>query len=31
VLMKNFLFNQKLLETRLFIHLDDGWHGLSYQ
>jgi uncharacterized repeat protein (TIGR03806 family) len=31
VLMKSFLFNGKLLETRLYIRLSDTWHGYSYQ
>jgi uncharacterized repeat protein (TIGR03806 family) len=32
VLVKNFLFNKKLLETRLFVHHMDGmWRGYSYQ
>jgi uncharacterized repeat protein (TIGR03806 family) len=30
VLMKSFLFNKKLLETRLFIRMTDAWHGYSY-
>jgi uncharacterized repeat protein (TIGR03806 family) len=32
VLLKNFLFNKKLVETRLFVHHDDQtWVGYSYQ
>jgi uncharacterized repeat protein (TIGR03806 family) len=31
VLVKSFLFNGKLLETRLFIHMSDMWHGYSYR
>ena len=31
VLVKSFLFNSKLLETRLFIRMSDAWHGYSYQ
>jgi hypothetical protein len=31
VLVKSFLFDGKFLETRLFVHMDDMWHGYSYQ
>jgi uncharacterized repeat protein (TIGR03806 family) len=31
VLVKSFLFNGKLLETRLFMRYADMWRGLSYQ
>ena len=30
VLVKSFLFNKKLLETRLFIRMSDMWRGYSY-
>jgi hypothetical protein len=31
VLVKNFLFGGKLLETRLFVHFSDMWIGYSYR
>ena len=32
VMLKNFLFDNKLVETRLFVHHDDqNWVGYSYQ
>ena len=31
VLVKNFAFDQKLLETRLFVHFPEKWVGYSYQ
>jgi uncharacterized repeat protein (TIGR03806 family) len=32
VMLKNFLFDEKLVETRLFVHHDaDTWVGYSYQ
>jgi uncharacterized repeat protein (TIGR03806 family) len=31
VLVKSFLFNKKLLETRLLVSMSDAWHGYSYQ
>ncbi|MES1164565.1 MAG: hypothetical protein ABUR63_02305 [Verrucomicrobiota bacterium] len=31
VLMKNFLFGGKLIETRLFVRFDDMWIGYSYR
>jgi hypothetical protein len=31
VLVKNFLMNDKLVETRLFVHFEDSWAGYSYR
>jgi hypothetical protein len=31
VLVKSFLFRNKFLETRLFVHFADQWKGYSYQ
>jgi hypothetical protein len=31
VLVKNFLMNNKFMETRLFVRFEDGWLGYSYR